>query len=267
LHDDLKLELSQEKTLVTHARTSAARFLGYQITIQHNDRKLTRGQRKTNGTITLKVPKDVITAKCAPYRTRGKPARRSHLANDDDYTIINDYGAVYRGLIQYYLLAGNVHRLDRVRWVMETSMLKTLACKHDSSVAKMAARYQATIATPHGPRRCFEVSIERGGRPPLVARFGGIPLIRQNKAVLHDRPPLPVTVYRKELPRRLLASRCEMCGQPGQVHVHQVRKLADLAKPGQPQPAWASLMAKRRRKTLIVCASCHDATHARQPTT
>jgi predicted HNH restriction endonuclease len=58
-----------------------------------------------------------------------------------------------------------------------------------------------------------------------------------------------------------------MCGQPGQVYVHQVRKLADLAKPGQPQPAWANLMAKRRRKTLIVCASCHDAIHARQPTT
>jgi len=28
LRDELKLELSQEKTLITHARTGAARFLG-----------------------------------------------------------------------------------------------------------------------------------------------------------------------------------------------------------------------------------------------
>ena len=47
---------------------------------------------------------------------------------------------------------------------------------------------------------------------------------------------------------------------PG-VRVHQVRKLADLGKPGQPRPAWAELMARRRRKTLVVCPSCHDTIH------
>jgi putative transposase len=53
---------------------------------------------------------------------------------------------------------------------------------------------------------------------------------------------------------------------PAQVEVHQVRRLADLVKPGRPQPAWAQLMAKRRRKTLVVCRACHDRIHARQPT-
>jgi hypothetical protein len=43
LREDLTLELSQDKTLITHARTGAARFLGYDITVQHNDRQLTRG--------------------------------------------------------------------------------------------------------------------------------------------------------------------------------------------------------------------------------
>ena len=33
LQEDLKLELSETKTLITHARTSAARFLGYEITV------------------------------------------------------------------------------------------------------------------------------------------------------------------------------------------------------------------------------------------
>ena len=38
LRDGLRLELAQDKTLITHARTQAARFLGYEITVQHNDR-------------------------------------------------------------------------------------------------------------------------------------------------------------------------------------------------------------------------------------
>src|SRR5574341_823400 len=266
LRDDLKLELSKDKTLITHARTGAARFLGYEITVQHNDRQLTGGRRKTNGTVALRVPRAVIKAKCAPYLARGKPTHRSWLINDDDYTIINAYGAEWRGLAQYYLLAGDVWRLDRVRWVMLTSMLKTLACKHDSTVSKMAARYQATINTPSGPRRCFQASIHRNGTTPLVARFGGIPLTRQRHAALPDRKPIPVTVYRKELIGRLLKGRCELCERPDTVQVHHVRRLADLDPPGQPQPAWARLMARRRRTTLVVCRACHDRIHQRQPT-
>jgi group II intron reverse transcriptase/maturase len=261
LRDDLKLELSQDKTLITHARTQAARFLGYEITVLHNDRKVTRGIRRANGTVSLRVPGTVIKAKSAPYLARGKPARRPRLRNEDDYTIVSTYGAEYRGIVQYYLLAGNVARLYRLHWVMETSLLKTLADKHRSSVSKMARKHKATIDTPHGPRKCVEARIERNGRKPLVARFGGIPLRRQKDAVLTDRLPVPGIIRLKELVTRLLADRCEICGNMGEVDVHQVRKLADLGKPGQPRPAWAELMARRRRKTLVVCQSCHDAIH------
>ena len=80
------------------------------------------------------------------------------MINDDDYTIVATYGAEYRGIVQYYLLAGDVCRLHRLRWVMETSMLKTLAAKHRSTVSKMAARHKAKIETPHGPRTCFEAT-------------------------------------------------------------------------------------------------------------
>ena len=266
LREELKLELSESKTLITHARTGAARFLGYEITVQHADRKVTGKRRSVNGIVGLRVPRDVIKAKCAPYLKHGKPERRSQMVNDDDYTIVRTYGAEYRGLVEYYLLAGDVYRLNRLEWVMKTSMLKTLACKHDSTVTKMARRYQATIVTPDGPRRCFQVSVERAGRTPLVARFGGIPLRRKKNAVLTDRIPAPVTVRRKELITRLQAGRCELCKQTGTVDVHQVRKLADLQRPGHPQPVWDQLMAKRRRKTLVVCATCHTAIHDGQPT-
>ena len=259
LHDDLKLELNAAKTLVTHARTGAASFLGYEITVQHS-----KTRPRVNGTIGLRVPRAVIKAKCAPYLKRGKPERRTELLNFDDPLIISTYGAEYRGIVQFYLLAGDVWRLNRLEWVAKTSLLKTLAAKHRSRVTPMARKYQAKVDTPYGKRACFEAVVERAGRKPLVARFGGIPLKRQNKAVLTDRKPVPATTG-SELVTRLCAGRCEWCEQRADVEVHQVRKLADLARPGRPQPAWAQLMATMRRKTLVVCTSCHQAIHTGTP--
>ena len=93
--------MSEEKTLITHARTSAARFLGYEITVRQNDKAITNGQRSSNGTVRLRVPAKVIKAKCAHYMKRGKPARRTQVMNMDDYTIVSIYGAEYRGTVQY----------------------------------------------------------------------------------------------------------------------------------------------------------------------
>jgi group II intron reverse transcriptase/maturase len=263
LRDELHLELSAEKTLITHARTGAAKFPGYEITTQHSG---TSGRKRINGGIALRVPATVIKAKCAPYLERGKPAAQRALQNHGDYDIVAAYGAKYRGISQYYLLAGDVHRLSRLRWVMETSLLKTLAAKHDSTVSKTAARYKATIETPDGPRTCSEaVRIREGNQKPLVARFGGIPLKRRKNAVIIDLAPGRDPYPRKELITRLLRNRCELCQHSGQVQVHHVARLADLAYPGHGQPAWARLMAAKRRKSLVICPPCHDQIHAERP--
>lgn len=270
LHDELRLELSDQKTLITHARTSAARFLNYEITVRQNDQAITNGQRSSNGTVRLRVPAKVIKAKGAHYMKRGQPARRTQVMNMDDYTIVSIYGAEYRGIVQYYLLASDVYRLNRLNWVMETSMLKTLAGKHRSTVCKTAAKYKAKVDTPYGLRTCFEARIERtGGRKPLVARYGGIPLRPQKKAALRDHQP-GRAVGPKELVTRLLANRCEICERSGNVQVHHIRKLADLDKfldrsGPTDMPVWAAIMAKRRRKALVVCQYCHDNIHAEPP--
>lgn len=263
LRDELKLELSESKTLITHAASQAASFLGYEIRAQHADTKITRGRRSVNGVMGLFVPRTVIRERCARYMRYGKPAPRGQLLHDDDFTIVAKYGAEYRGFVQYYLLAQDVHRLDILHWVMETSMLKTLAAKHRSTVPAMARAHKATIDTPAGPRVCFEAVVQRdAGRNPLVARFGGIPLIRKRTAVLADQQPSMTSRY-NELIHRLLAGKCEMCEARTGLQVHHVRKLADLNRPGRPyRPPWVVLMARRKRKTLVVCSACHHDIHA-----
>jgi group II intron reverse transcriptase/maturase len=268
LRDELKLELSEPKTLITHATSQAARFLSYEIRTQRTDTKITQGRRAVNGVVGLFVPRDVIRDRCARYMSKGKPALRGQLLHDEDYTIVAKYGSEYRGFVQYYLLAQDVFRLEKLRWVMETSMLKTLAGKHKSTVAKMARKYKASIDTPDGSRTCFQVTVHRDqGRKPLVARFGGIPLTRKRTAVLTDLKPIMATVKGNELIRRLVAGRCELCEERTGLQVHHIRKLADLNKPGRPErPSWVHLMAMRKRKTLVVCEQCHQDIHAGRAT-
>ena len=126
----------------------------------------------------------------------------------------------------------------------------------------MAARFKAKIETPYGLRTRFEARVRREGKKDLVARFGGIPLQRDRDRVITDPVPVRIPAPRKELTHRLLARRCELCGHGAAVEVHQVARLARLGQPGPGQPAWAALMAKIRRKTLVVCLTCHEVIHA-----
>ncbi len=149
----MKLELSPSKTLITHASTTAAHFLGYEIRAQHADTKITRGRRAVNGAIGLFVPRPVIKQRCQLYLQNGKPAQRGVLLHDEDFTIVAKYQSEYAGRVQYYLLAQDVFRLGRLHWVMETSLLKTLANKHRSTVTKMARRYKVSVSTWRRPGR------------------------------------------------------------------------------------------------------------------
>jgi len=268
LIDELKLELSQEKTLITHAQTRAARFLGYEITTQHNDEKLhPKGRRCINGEIGLRVPKDVIERNCAKYRKDGKPIHRAELMSESDYAIARKYQEKYRGLVQYYTLASNISWFNRLHWVMETSLLKTLASKHKSTVSKVVRKYKTETETRYGRMKCLEVKVEREGMKPLIARFGGIPLRRQEKAVIQDTNPNQVVIPRNEVVKRMLRDTCELCGNKESTSVHHVRKLSDLKKKGRKEkPLWMRTMIAMRRKTIVVCGYCHWAIHTGRPT-
>jgi len=263
LREALKLELSQEKTLITHARTEAARFLGYEIVTLDADCKHDhRGQRCINGAPGLKVPTAVIRKKCSRYMRRGKPIHLAARRQETDFSIVTQYQAEYRGFVQYYLLAFNVHRLWQLHWVMGFSLIRTLANKFRTSVRQIRRKYQASVVTPHGTHKVLEVVVDRGGnKKPLVARFGGIELRWQKSAILDDQPREVFSV-RSEVVQRLLAKKCELCGAEGNCQVHHVRKLADLNQPGRSEkPLWVKRMAARRRKTLVVCQQCHEAIH------
>ena len=266
LRDNLKLELSESKTLVTHGRTKAARFLGYEVVVQGSETKLdASGRRSVNGIIGLRVPQDVVRAKSAAYMRNGKPIHLGVRLHDSPYSIMEQYQLEFRGVVNYYRRATNLGALSYLRWVMEMSLAKTLAAKLKISVPQVFKRYKTTIQTDKGPRTVLMVKVDEPGEKPQVTYWGGVSLARDNTATLIDKHP-PILNGRTELEQRLRANVCELCGSTVKVQVHHVRAMKDLRQKGRAKPpVWVELMATRRRKTLVACASCHADIHAGRP--
>jgi hypothetical protein len=187
---------------------------------------------------------------------------RAELLQDDDFSIMAQYQSEYRGIVQYYLLADNVGWLSQLHWIMQGSLLRTLAAKHRSSQMHIKHKYQSTVETPTGKMKCLEMRVPRDGKDPLIARFGGIPLRHQEHTIITDKQPISYVRTRTEILKRMLADRCEICGKEGHCEVHHIRKLADLKVNGRKEkPFWIQIMASRRRKTLVVCQDCHRDIH------
>jgi group II intron reverse transcriptase/maturase len=259
LRDELRLELSEDKTLVTHARDEVAKFLGYELrTLHADDQHDQKGRRCINGRIGLRVPRHVLKAQCAKYTRRGKPIHLPKRLNDDAYSIVSLYQAEYSGIVQYYRLAYNLGVLNRLKWTAELSLVKTLANKLRCRVSEVYRRFQTRLTTAEGTYKVLEVRVDRGPtKKPLAAHFGGISLVWNPWAAIGETP---TTVWsgRSELVERLLAQKCELCGATDGIEVHHIRKLADL----KGASGWAKVMAARRRKTLVVCKTCHQHIHS-----
>jgi hypothetical protein len=213
------------------------------------------------------MPQKVVRKYQERHSRKGKIIHRAELVDDTDYTILQRYQAVLRGVYNYYCMAANVsRRMNRIKRILQTSMMKTLANKHRCRVKEIRKRYQVVLPDfGEGPQKVFRVVIERPGKDPLVAIFGGIPFERipEGKGTVDfdtDLAWISPANRRSEVVTRLLIGRCELCeAKDVPVEVHHIRKLADIDRPGRrPKAIWEKVMSARKRKTLVVCRRCHD---------
>jgi len=263
LTETLKLELSEEKTLITHATQDRAKFLGYEVGVMQSE-----SRPMVNGVIELRIPEAKLTDIENRYKRGPKAHHRAELVNDSDFDIVAKYGAEFRGLVQFYKLARNIRRFGKVERTIRLSLLKTLANKLKTTVRDVWRRYKTRHITAHGLRTGLIVIVPRDGKDSLIAKFGELALRRQKDVVIQDEKPTWTTyVKRTELIQRLLANKCELCGSSEGIDVHHVRALKDLNPTGRKDvPTHVFVMAARRRKTLVVCKYCHTAIHNGRPT-
>lgn len=257
----LKLELSEKKTLITHAHSGRARFLNYDMHSMKNDGWRTKRRRSANGQIQLSIPQEVISQWKAKVKGKHGIHPRTELMTRSDYDIVSTFEVELQGLIKYYSPAHSVTAtMNTLRYMYEQSLVKTLAAKHHMTTATIYQKY--TMYTRDG-RKVIAVQIPRTGKKPLTASFGKRPIQRKRDSVLTDEIAT-VYVKRTELLIRLLAETCELCGRKGEITGHHIQKLKDLQKRYQGRkdpPAWAKKMIAMRRNTLFVCEECHQRIH------
>ncbi|WP_273493661.1 reverse transcriptase domain-containing protein [Butyricimonas sp. An62] len=264
LADRLALELSEEKTLITHTGKSA-KFLGYEITVtrDNDQRRDTRGRlKRTYGyKVRLNINMDSLRDKLLEYGTMEievhhgkevwKPKGRKGLIFNDDLEILNRYNREIMGFCNYYLIANNCAVLHNFVYIMEYSMYKTFAGKYKSTVRKINKKYRRN--------KLFTVTYEQKG--VIKSRTFYKTSFKRCKTALNqisDLQPHSITdMSRTNLTDRLKAEKCELCGATGKLHMHHVHKLKDL----KGKESWEKRMLARKRKTIALCPNCHGLRH------
>ena len=264
LSESLALELSEEKTLITHTGKSA-KFLGYEITVTRNNhqRRDVQGrlQRTYGKRVRLNVSMATLRDKLLEYgameiklrngKEIWKPKCRSGLIFNDDLEILDRYNRETVGFCNYYLIANNCVVLHNFRYIMEYSMYKTFAGKYRSTVRKINKKYRLN--------KLFTVKYEQKG--VIKSRTFYKTSFKRRTTAFNgscDIEPYSIAdVSRTNLTDRLKAEKCELCGATGKLIMHHVRNLKDL----KGKESWKRLMSARKRKTIALCPSCHRLRH------
>ena len=263
INTTLKMELSQEKTLITHSNTPA-RFLGYDVRVRRDQQIKPKGKFKTrsmNNKVELSIPfKDKIEkflfsngiVKQRSDNGKLEPIHRPQLLNRTDLEIVTIYNAELRGICNYYGLASNFNKLIYFNYLMEYSCLKTLAGKHRSKVSKIRAMYKdgtGKWAIPYETKTGIKKMYFANYADCKGKKFTDI-VPQTAKNYSHD-----VTT----LESRLKAKICEVCGctESDRYEIHHVNKVKNLKGKSE----WEKIMIAKRRKTIVVCHKCHMAIH------
>lgn len=265
--ETLKLQLSQEKSLITHSRKKA-RFLSYDITICKETAISSGTKRKGKyykDKVKLYLPKEKWLSKLLNtgvmqiktqkgQKEQWMPMPRKELVYRTPLDILWSYNAEIRGLYNYFCLASNVSVLNKYKYVMEYSLYKTLGSKFRCSIGKILSKFN-----DNGK---FKIKYESKKGVAKQAYLYDAGFKKHNTPLNIEIDALPIyEKYRtpKNLALRLLANVCELCGTATKNPlVYQVKKLRELAG----CTPWEKKMLEIRRKTLIMCEDCYKLTES-----
>jgi group II intron reverse transcriptase/maturase len=261
----LKMELSDEKTLITHSNTPA-RFLGYDVRVRRSNKvKPTSAghtQRTLSNTAELTIPLDdkikkfVLQKGVVRQMQDGQlmPICRDIMVTQTDLEIVMSYNAELRGICNFYSLASNFNRLNYFAYLMEYSCIKTLAGKHRSSIAKVKSKFKDGKGD-----WCIPYETKCGIKQMYLADY------RECKSVKYANDIIPNTWVimqnnRTTFDSRLKAKKCELCGTENadSYEIHHINKVKNL----KGKSDWEKYMIAKNRKTIVVCYDCHRNIHA-----
>ena len=261
--DTLKMELSDEKTYITHSNEKA-QFLGYDIIVRRSNEIKPKGKhtsRTLNNKVQLLIPlerkvqKFLFSNGIVEVKNNNiEPCKRGVLTTLTDLEIVSTYNAELRGICNYYNLASNFYKLSYFSYLMEYSCLKTLAAKHKTTIARIKEKYKVAdgkwaipYETKEGKKHMYFANYKECKKNTYVND-------EISKEILYH---LHTTTTFES---RLKANKCELCGntKSKKYEVHHINKVKNLSG----KKYWEQIMIAKRRKTLVVCEECHKKIHS-----
>ncbi|QNO13322.1 group II intron reverse transcriptase/maturase [Alkalicella caledoniensis] len=263
IRNTLKMELSEEKTLITHSHNKA-RFLGYDVCVRRNSQIKQGGngytKRTLNNKVELTVPfkdkierflldKGIVKQINGKYRFVHRPS----LLQITEYEIVSTYNAELRGICNYYRMASNFNNLNYFAYLMEYSCLKTLAAKRKSSIAQIIRSHQDGQG-----KWCVPYKTAKGEKRLYFAKYSDC----KGQSSFSDKIRNDAVIYshkRNPFEDGLKARVCKLCGTTEATHyeIHHVKRLKDL----KGKAPWEKYLIARNRKTMVVCRDCHKEIH------
>jgi RNA-directed DNA polymerase len=263
----LQLDIAPEKSGIKH-HSEGVKFLGYNVKVMNEKRVVktvihgrATKKRSLKGVIRLEVPPEKLHDFCKKHKyghyTSVKGGQlytihRPELLNSSLAEIVLQFNAELRGLANYYALAKDRKTtLNKLYYLWESSLLKTMASKQKVSVSHIARLLKT------GSKKVVKVKLDSG----KVKEYKLFQLkdLKPHKNIYVDTIETFYT-SRTELSQRMDANECEYCGKTkGYFEVHHIRKMSSIAKGKQ---NWQIHMIARNRKTMVLCVECHDLLHS-----
>jgi len=258
----LELTLSEEKTVITNARTSDAKFLGYRIrlgrsktaeqkqTLSTNASGKNFKRRSTGMQIVLRAPIDELIKKLCQKgfcNSQGRPLHKKAWTLLDEDQIINLYSSINRGLQNYYRPTDNWAELSRIQYILKFSLAKTLAAKKQVPITR--------IIKDKG----IQVNVTRKGQQRTIKFYRNSDWTTDRKAFTNSPTIDLVRMNERMRTRSKLGQPCCICLESIGVAMHHVRHIRKMTE--KQTQGFNSLLAKLNRKQIPVCQECHRKIH------
>jgi hypothetical protein len=266
LKDQLKLELSQEKTRITHAKSQEATFLGTRLSVGKAHRaqaKITtqrsaggrRFKRRVTGWLPiLKAPTPKLMERLHQKGfcdAQGYPTAQTKWLLLDADQIIGLYNSILRGLLNYYRFVDNFASLCRIQYILRYSLAKTLAYKYRRSMRQ--------IFRKHGRNLRFEWQLRNGKRKVVSFAENTDWCVKTDAFVTHPVDPDLLGWQTQLRTRSKLGFPCLTCGSSEQVEMHHVRHIRKMGK--RKPKGFQAVLRALNRKQIPVCKPCHTKIH------
>lgn len=270
LAEELKLELSMEKTKITHLGTNYAKFLGHYIKVQTLTQHVSSrrrsvetrevlNMRKSTGKPKILVPIDLLKDKLVEKgfaKPDGMPRSCNKFIFLPDHEIVQRYNSVLRGIMNYYNMAENRSKLSQAVYILEYSLAHTLAAKHRSSISKIFIKYGKPIKVKKGDKIINFDAPESLSAAYLNEKYMRVEKYDNKSEKGSD--PFKSLRYDLRVYNNILDKPCIICDSEDNVEMHHLRHLKDTQDKG----TLIKIMSKIRRKVVPLCRTCHNKVHA-----